>query len=104
MFGLLQVSGAQAICWSGLMPFDAAEEMRSPLNSPQERERHKEMQKVVVRIVHKSTSSDRTCRWINAYPRQPHSHSNTSCTSADSTFLSHVQSAFTSTTLDISSI
>jgi hypothetical protein len=37
MFGLLQVSGAQAICWPGLMPFDAAEEMRSPLNSPQER-------------------------------------------------------------------
>ena len=29
MFGLLQVSGAQAIRWSGLMPFDAAEEMRS---------------------------------------------------------------------------
>jgi len=37
MFGLMQVSGAQAICWSGSMLFDAGEEMRSPLNSPQEK-------------------------------------------------------------------
>jgi hypothetical protein len=62
MFGLLQVSGAQAICWPGLMPFDAAEEMRSPLNSPQEKS-DAALQKVVVRQVQKSTSSEPTCRW-----------------------------------------
>jgi len=38
MFGQLQIGGAQTICWSALMPFDAAERCGDPKLSPEKSE------------------------------------------------------------------